>query len=835
MLLLAAPAARGQRPAVPGSILGIVVDSETMQPLASVRVILQPSPAGIFLEQGDNPVPFGKEARVAVTDSAGLYRLGTLQAGNYRLYARALGYRPVTVDLRISESHDSQLSIGMLVQPIRLEPVVAHTAPVHPDRSFAGTQAADREDPRRVLAERARQDRFLTSDTRSITHADVQEALTLGEADLFRALQRVPGVETRDDYTAELWVRGASWDQTAVYFDGVPLFNPLHGAGLFSSVNTDAVGAAFLHAGVQPAELRSGGAAVVALRSRAGGAAGHRGAVELSLVSGRAVVDGRTRNGRVGWMVAGRRTYADLLPKGVSTALGAGVDRIPYSFRDVAGRVDAHLGRGMRIEASGIHEADRLSGDIGGLVTATDARWGSNAGQLSLHQTLRAGTLRHSVGASRFAARADAREPLPTICPPPCSGGYYPTHGPFRAQPLDNSVAYAFASGTWESTHPSDSARWAVGYRAVKQEARYSTTGLWPYQSTQEGTRADRGLAYLVLWGERAWHPLPAVALETGLRAEMGGQMAGAQPVRLAPHLALRYRAGAGTSLSAGAARSFQYAQAIVPAGPGYHPVATSHLFWTLADEDTPPLRADVASLGIEQWIGGATLLSAAAYLRHTSGVATPDPTPGWMTDRPLFVMAQGEARGVDLSVRRLLGRWTGGVSYAYNDARLEAGGYRYPAPTSRRHALDLTSAVRLTRALRVGGAYKVAGGAAFTRYESALRECATHDPASCRYLTYAREPGAERAPAYRSADLLLDWNGTVGGWRVGAFAQLHNVLGDRNEAAYQSSRTVCRNASGGRCGDPILEPLPESFDAENNLYLPGLPRVPTVGLRVVF
>ena len=836
MLLLAAPGARGQRPAVPGSIVGIVVDSETMRPLASVRVILQPSPAGIFLERGDNPVPLGKEARVVVTDSAGVYRLGTLQAGSYRLHARALGYRPVTVDLRVSESHDSQLSIGMMVQPIQLEPVVAQAAAVHVDRSFAGTQAADREDPGRVLAERARQDRFLTSDTRSITHADVQEALTLGEADLFRALQRVPGVGTRDDYTAELWVRGASWDQAAVFFDGVPLFNPLHGAGLFSAVNTDAVGAAFLHAGVQPAELRSGGAAVVALRSRAGGAPGHRGAAELSLVSGRAVVDGRTRDGRVGWMVAGRRTYADLLPTGVSTALGAGPDRIPYSFRDVAGRVDAHLGRGTRIEASGIHEADRLSGDIDALVTATDARWGSNAGQLSLHHAFGGGTLRHSVGASRFAARADAREPLPRICLPPCSGGYYPTRGPFRAQPLDNSVAYAFASGTWESAYEPDSVRWAVGYRAVRQEARYGTTGLWPYRSAgREGTRADHDLAYLVLWGERAWHPLPGVALESGVRAEVGGQIAGADAVRLAPHLALRYRAGAGTSLSAGAARSFQYAQAIVPAGPGYHPVATSHLFWTLADANTPLLRADVASVGIEQWIGGSTLLSAAAYLRHTSGAATPDPTPGWMTDRPLFVAADGEARGVDLSVRRLLGRWTGGVSYAYNHAELEAGGYRYPAPTSRRHALDLTTAVRVTQALRVGGAYKVASGAAFTRYDSALRECTTPDPASCRYLTYAREPGAERAPVYRSADLLLDWSGTVGGWEVGAFAQLHNVLGDRNRAAYQSSRTVCRTPAGGRCSDPILEPLPESFDPENNLYLPGLPRVPMVGLRVAF
>ena len=143
------------------------------------------------------------------------------------------------------------------------------------EASFAGTEAAGPEPAARVRAERERQDRFLTSDTRGLTRADVQEAVTLGEADLFRALQRVPGVGTRDEYTAELRVRGGSWDQTAVYFDGVPLFNPLHGTGLLSAVTTDAVGAAFLHAGVQPAELRSAGAGVVtATRAGWGGGAG---------------------------------------------------------------------------------------------------------------------------------------------------------------------------------------------------------------------------------------------------------------------------------------------------------------------------------------------------------------------------------------------------------------------------------------------------------------------------------------------------------------------------------------------------------------------------------
>jgi hypothetical protein len=106
----------------------------------------------------------------------------------------------------------------------------------------------------------------LDADSRVLTEADVREAVTLAEPDLFRTLQRLPGVAARDDYTAALGTRGAPWDQTQVSFDGLPLFNPLHAAGLVSAVNTDALGAVAFHPGVQPTEHAGGAAALVGLR-----------------------------------------------------------------------------------------------------------------------------------------------------------------------------------------------------------------------------------------------------------------------------------------------------------------------------------------------------------------------------------------------------------------------------------------------------------------------------------------------------------------------------------------------------------------------------------------
>src|SRR5690606_14373537 len=115
----------------------------------------------------------------------------------------------------------------------------------------------------------------------------------------FRALQRTPGVTTRDDFTATLWTRGASWDQTRVYLDGLPLFNPTHAGWLFSAVNPDALGEAVFYPGVRPARYGEGAAAVLDLSARSGGGPGVRGRGELSLASARLAMDGGTRDGEL--------------------------------------------------------------------------------------------------------------------------------------------------------------------------------------------------------------------------------------------------------------------------------------------------------------------------------------------------------------------------------------------------------------------------------------------------------------------------------------------------------------------------------------------------------
>jgi hypothetical protein len=252
-----------------GTISGTVVEAESGTPVPGARVIAYPDPPAVMPPVGASP--FLVASRATVTGPEGEYRLVGLPPGRYGLRVQRLGFRPVSLTVELRGAADARVGVGLDVVPVRLQPVDVSSSLVEP---YGRTTPAAHAAVRRVAVARLRQRRHLATDVQALTRDDVEEAVTFAESDLFRALHRLPGVATRDAYTAELRVRGAPGDQTRVLFDGLPLHNALHAFGGLSGVNTDALGAAVLHPGVAPASLGGGGAAVLDLRSRRGGVRG---------------------------------------------------------------------------------------------------------------------------------------------------------------------------------------------------------------------------------------------------------------------------------------------------------------------------------------------------------------------------------------------------------------------------------------------------------------------------------------------------------------------------------------------------------------------------------
>lgn len=825
LLLAAVPGALAAQEAraAAGVVSGTIVDAGTALPLADAAVTLEPRESGALPE-----TPRGggvlRGAWTARTDSTGRYRFAGVAEGEYRLRVQRIGYRPSTVELSIRGPAESRVSLGLVVQPVALEPVTAEALPPEAAPNPFGTRAAEEDDggAARLEAELLRQRTFLAPDVRVVTGADVQEGVTLAETDLFRALQRLPGVSARDDYSADLWTRGAPWDHTRVYFDGIPLYNPVHTQGLFSGVSPDAAGAVFFHPGVQPLSSPGGAAATLEVRSRRGGADRRLGGVaEASLASARLAMDGSSANGRHAWMVAGRSSYPGTFLERIERRTREQDVWATSSFADLAGRYDLRLGARGALEASALWQRDEVSdGPDVEWAGGDRPRWGNLAARATLlfplGEALRA---RVTAGMSRFGARVDRREDEVS------------KETDLFAWPVlfaaTSHVGYAVAEARVEpAAEGAAPPAWQAGAGVARHRTEYDGPPAYPVDERLPPltVRRDGGLSYAFLWGEGRWRPARRVSVEGGMRLEAGGTVPSGGSLRWAPRAAVRWQAGPMVSLSAAAGRTWQYVQA----GPELDEQAITQHLWLSAGGEVPALRSDVATVGAEGWLGGGWLGSLAAYERRSSGVAVLDPAPGPVIGREGMVVGSMRAEGVELSLRKLTGRWTASAAYSWGVSTTRAGGYRYASAADQQHTLDLSARTRLPWGLGAGAAFTAASGAAYNRFYGGIAIC-SRVAGTCRWeeLPRADLPGTLRAPGYASLDLLLDWSRAFGRWRAGAYLQLHNALDRRNTARYNHSVLY------PRCG--FGKPVEGQPGCTEDLWSLGLPRMPMLGARVSF
>ena len=813
----AAPASAQERAAA-GMVSGTIVDAGSSLPLADAAVTLEPRDAGAL------PAGAGagslRATRTGRTDAEGRYRFDGVAEGEYRLRAQRIGYRPTTVYIVLRGAAESRVSVGLTVQPVALEPVRARAAAREPNPYAAADGESDADGARRVSAERARQRAFLEPDVRAVTRADVEEGVTLAETDLFRALQRLPGVGARDDYSAELLTRGAPWDHTRVYWDGVPLYNPVHTLGIFSGVNADAVGGVFLHPGAQPVSSAGGAAATLDVRSRRGGTGASRSvAAELSMASVRVALDGATDDGRQSWMAAARSSHVPWLTRHMEDRTREKDFWATSRFADVAARYDLRVGEASALEASALWQRDVVTeGPDGDWLGGTRPRWGNLAARATLRAPL--GPLRAEVtaGASRFDAdvreRDDAAELRGQLLAWPT---LFETRSRVRTTVLEGRMAPAAAGAAPPA--------WSAGAGVTRHAAAYDGPPAYPLDLSlpPRTVQRDGAIAYGFAWAEGRWStPGERLAIEAGMRLEGGDEVPGAGALRWGPRAAARLRAGPAVTLSAAAGRNWQYVQA----GPQLSEQAVTQHLWMVAGDSVPAIRSDVATLGAEAWLGGAWLGAVTAYERRTAGLTVIDPTPGFVVGRPLFAEASLRAEGVELSLRKLSGRWTGSASYSWGVSRTEAAGLEFAGEGDQRHALDLAVRTRLGSAWRTGAAFTAASGPAFTRFYGGIATCAQAGRCTWSELPRSDLPGRLRAPVYASLDLDLEWSRMVAGWRVATFLQLHNALGRNNPARYNHSVFYAR------CGAGTPEPTGGCID---DVWSRGLPRLPVLGVRAAF
>lgn len=134
----------------------------------------------------------------------------------------------------------------------------------------------------------------------------------MGENDVLRSIQMLPGVQTGGEASTGFFVRGGNSDQNLILLDDAPVYNPSHLLGIFSVFNPDAVKDIKLYKGGIPAKYGGRLSSLLDIKMKEGNLKKMHGNASLSLLSSKLMLEVPILKDRSSFMVSGRRSYADV-------------------------------------------------------------------------------------------------------------------------------------------------------------------------------------------------------------------------------------------------------------------------------------------------------------------------------------------------------------------------------------------------------------------------------------------------------------------------------------------------------------------------------------------
>jgi len=135
----------------------------------------------------------------------------------------------------------------------------------------------------------------------------------LGEADVLKMLEFLPGVQFGSEASSGIVVRGGSPEQNLILLDGVPIYNSNHAFGLFSVFNSDAIKNLSLFKGGFPARYGGRLSSVIDVRMKEGNTKEFHGNVNIGTIASKFTLEGPIIKNRSSFLLSARRTYIDLL------------------------------------------------------------------------------------------------------------------------------------------------------------------------------------------------------------------------------------------------------------------------------------------------------------------------------------------------------------------------------------------------------------------------------------------------------------------------------------------------------------------------------------------
>lgn len=184
----------------------------------------------------------------------------------------------------------------------------------------------------------------------------------LGEKDVLKAIQLMPGVQSGSEGQSGLYVRGGGPDQNLIILDDAVVYNAQHLFGFFSIFNGDALRSIELYKGGFPARYSGRLSSVLEMNMKEGNREKVTGEMGIGVISSRGLIEGplpKTK-GKGSFLISGRRTYIDILTQPFILSATKGNETAGYFFYDLNAKANYDFNGKDRIFLSGYFGRDKF-------------------------------------------------------------------------------------------------------------------------------------------------------------------------------------------------------------------------------------------------------------------------------------------------------------------------------------------------------------------------------------------------------------------------------------------------------------------------------------------
>lgn len=671
-------------------------------------------------EQGGRPIPgvtvYNKEfsANGVSTDAQGKFSIDVPE-GTGTLIFSFIGYE--TVEVAIDLLSGGELTVGMREESHAIDQVVvsSRSARDRLDNVLIGVEKIEISEMARIPA-------------------------LLGERDIIRSLQLLPGVKSEGDGSSGFQVRGGMAVQNLILLDDATISNAGHLMGIFSTFNDDALTNAALYKGQIPAQFGGAASSVFDIHTKAGDMHDYKFNGSVGLLSAKLNVEGPIAREKASFFVAARRSYLDLFLK-----LTDDYSDNTLNFYDINAKINYNISDNDNLFVSFFMGRDNM-----GLEDLVSMKWGNVASTVRWY---------HSYNDKLYANTSVILSS-------------YISDNSIEILDIDNSLdthmrKYGVREDFTWSAHRRHTFKF--GFESAYIDLKSAEWDLMNYREKERRYALDNSL-----WINEEWKATGRLTVSAGLRLSAFSALGGSPYYRLdengdiletlqygrgdivktylvlEPRASLNYSLDGNQSVKAGYSRTSQNVHAL-----RVQSMSLPMDRYTLSSNNVKPQRADQFSLGyVALTANQAYEFSVEGYYKAIRDVLDYKDGKSFNSEieiERIILAGKGRSYGAEVYARKNTGRITGWVSYTLSWSENKIPGINndrwYTAGNDRRHDISVVGMYELPRGWQVAATWVYNTGQALTAPSAKYT-------VNGETVYYYAERNGYRAPDYHRLDV---------------------------------------------------------------------------------